>query len=148
MPDHGGDEGKTRIGERLTYIRENHPDGAMTIAGLAAKSGVSERYLREVESGRANVTVEMLEKITGALGIDRVAYLLDDLVFDQVNAELRSLQEARDQGVNAIRLRSHPSPGTSPPQPGPGHEGLAATLAWLSEIGDEAKRRQLDLPPT
>lgn len=148
MPDHGGHEGKTRTGERLTYIRENHPDGPITIVGLAAKSGVSERYLRDVESGRANVTVEMLEKITQALGIDRVAYLLDDLVFDQVNAELRSLQEARDQGVSAIRLRSHTSHGTSPPQSGPDQEGVAAMLAWLSEIGDEAKRMQQDLPPT
>ena len=109
---------------------------------------MSARYLREVEAGRTNVTVDMLEKITKALGVDRVAYLLDDLVFDQVNAELRSLQEARDHGVSAIRLRSHTAHGMSPPHAGPDQEGVAAMLAWLSEIGDRANRMQQDLPPT
>jgi transcriptional regulator with XRE-family HTH domain len=146
MPDQEHHTGKTRIGERLRYIRHNHPDGLIEQARLAAKSGVSERHIRDVEAGKANTTVAKLEKIVNALGIDRVAYLLDEEVFEQVNAQLRSLQEARTLGVDGVRLRSH---GTSSPGPSPSQEDVVAMLlARMAEIGDEAKRVQQDLPPS
>lgn len=146
MHDHEGHAGRTHRGERLRYLRRHHPDGPVTAGRLAEMSGVSERHVQNVESGTSNVTVEVLEEITHALGIDRVAYLLDEDVFNPIDAELRSLQEALTLGVLGIRLRSH---DTSFPETHPGQtEIMAGMLAQIAELGDEAKRIQRDLSPS
>lgn len=144
MPDHGAHDGKARVGERLSYIMQNHPNGVITAAQLAETSGVSERHIRDMKAGKANITLEVLEKITQALEINRPACLIDGEVFEQVKAQLRSLQEARALGVEGIRLRSH---GTSPSDPGSGQtEALAAFLDKMVAIGNEAKQMQQGLP--
>jgi transcriptional regulator with XRE-family HTH domain len=101
---------RSAVGERLRYIREHHPEGALTRAELAERSGVSLRTIAALESAEgANVQVDTLVKLTHSLGIRRVAYLLDAEVFTQVNQELalsRQLREARDAGVETVLLRN------------------------------------------
>jgi transcriptional regulator with XRE-family HTH domain len=101
---------RSAVGERLRYIREHHPEGPLTRAELAERSGVSMRTIAALESAEgANVQVDTLVKLTHSLGIRRVAYLLDGDVFAQVNQELalsRQLREAKDAGVEAVLLRN------------------------------------------
>jgi transcriptional regulator with XRE-family HTH domain len=101
---------RSAVGERLRHLREHHPEGPLTRAELAERSGVSMRTIAALESSDgANVQVDTLIKLTHSLGIRRVAYLLDADVFDQVNQELalsRQLREARDAGVEAVLLRN------------------------------------------
>ncbi|MEV6609526.1 MULTISPECIES: helix-turn-helix domain-containing protein [unclassified Kutzneria] len=101
---------RSAVGERLRHIREHHPEGAMTRAELAERSGVSLRTIAALESAEgANVQVDTLIKLTHSLGIRRVAYLLDADVFAQVNRELAlsvQLREARVAGVEAVLLRN------------------------------------------
>ena len=101
---------RSAVGDRLRHIREHHPEGPITRAQLAERSGVSMRTIAALESAEgSNVQVDTLVKLTDSLGIRRVAYLLDADVFEQVNQELalsRQLREARDAGVEAVLLRN------------------------------------------
>ncbi|MGW3661930.1 helix-turn-helix domain-containing protein [Streptomyces sp. NPDC005141] len=78
------------IARRLRHIRQYHPEGPFTLSELAERTDVSKRTLVAAESAEGtNLTIETLVKVTRGLGIARWAYLLDEQVFRQVNAELR-----------------------------------------------------------
>ncbi|MEU6274042.1 helix-turn-helix domain-containing protein [Streptomyces populi] len=92
FPD-GPDDGAVMpaIARRLRHIRQNHPEGPFTLSELAERTGVSKRTLVTAESAEGgNLTIETLVRVTRGLGITRWAYLLDEQVFQQVNAELRT----------------------------------------------------------
>ena len=55
------------IGERVHLARENH---GWTQATLAARSGISTRYIVNIEAGVANISLLRLRKLSQALGID------------------------------------------------------------------------------
>jgi XRE family aerobic/anaerobic benzoate catabolism transcriptional regulator len=55
-----------RLGER---VRESRSRQDMTRRDLAQSSGVSERYLAQLESGHGNISVLLLRQIAGALGL-------------------------------------------------------------------------------
>ncbi|MGW0533333.1 helix-turn-helix domain-containing protein [Streptomyces sp. NPDC003032] len=79
------------IARRLRHIRRHHPEGPFTLMELARLTSVSKRTLAAAESAEGtNLTIETLVKLTRGLGIRRWAYFLDEQVFQQVNAELRS----------------------------------------------------------
>ncbi|WP_306317497.1 MULTISPECIES: helix-turn-helix domain-containing protein [unclassified Streptomyces] len=91
----------TELARRLRHIRKYHPEGPFTLSDLAERTGVSKRTLVAAESAEGtNLTIETLVKVTRGLGIARSAYLLDEEVFRQVNAELRKwgdlLRQQRD----------------------------------------------------
>src|SRR5262245_17454673 len=54
-----------RLGER---VRTWRTESRMTRKALAAASGVSERYLAQLESGQGNISVLLLRKVAGAMG--------------------------------------------------------------------------------
>jgi XRE family aerobic/anaerobic benzoate catabolism transcriptional regulator len=54
-----------RLGGQLRQRREER---GLSLAELARRSGVSRRYLTEAEGGRANLSVEVLLRVAGALG--------------------------------------------------------------------------------
>ncbi len=54
------------VGTRITFLRQKKN---MTTNKLANMAGVSQSYLREVELGKKNPTVEMLSFICDALNI-------------------------------------------------------------------------------
>lgn len=62
--DLGGEQLLTRLGER---VREERARRGMSRKILARDSGVSERYLAQLESGRGNVSVLLLRQIARAL---------------------------------------------------------------------------------
>jgi XRE family aerobic/anaerobic benzoate catabolism transcriptional regulator len=55
-----------RLGER---VREARARQGMTRRDLARESGVSERYLAQLEAGHGNISVLLLRQIAGALGL-------------------------------------------------------------------------------
>ena len=55
-----------RLGERVRAWRTEH---GMTRRHLAGASGVSERYLAQLEAGRGNISVLLLRKVARAMGI-------------------------------------------------------------------------------
>jgi XRE family transcriptional regulator, aerobic/anaerobic benzoate catabolism transcriptional regulator len=55
-----------RLGERVRAWRSEH---GMTRKALAAASGVSERYLAQIEAGRGNISVLLLRRVARAMGV-------------------------------------------------------------------------------
>lgn len=62
------------LGERVRRARARR---GMTRRALAGQSGVSERYIAQLERGDGNASILVLQKIAGALGM-RPAELLDE----------------------------------------------------------------------
>src|SRR5205809_5300240 len=56
----------SRLGERVRAWRAEH---GMTRKALALASGVSERYLAQLEAGRGNISVLLLRKVARAMGV-------------------------------------------------------------------------------
>ena len=55
-----------RLGERVRTWRNEH---AMTRKALAAASGISERYLAQLEAGEGNISVLLLRRVARAMGV-------------------------------------------------------------------------------
>ena len=55
-----------RLGERVRALRGEH---GMTRKALAQASGISERYLAQLEAGRGNMSVLLLRKVGRAMGV-------------------------------------------------------------------------------
>ena len=55
-----------RLGERVRALRTGH---GMTRKTLSAASGVSERYLAQLEAGEGNISVLLLRKVARAMGV-------------------------------------------------------------------------------
>ena len=70
-----------RLGERVRAWRIDH---GMTRKALAAASGVSERYLAQLEGGEGNISVLLLRKVARAMGVP-----VDALVREQEAARPR-----------------------------------------------------------
>ncbi len=64
--DHAEAAYLARLGERVRAWRAEH---AMTRKTLALASGVSERYLAQLESGRGNISVLLLRKLAHAMQV-------------------------------------------------------------------------------
>jgi len=65
----------TRLGERTRRLRV---DQHLTLRELAERSGVSLRFLLQIESGKANVSVKRLADVAKALGTSPAALLAED----------------------------------------------------------------------
>jgi XRE family aerobic/anaerobic benzoate catabolism transcriptional regulator len=64
--DHAESAYLARLGERVRAWRSQH---AMTRKSLALASGVSERYLAQLESGQGNISVLLLRKLSRAMQV-------------------------------------------------------------------------------
>lgn len=78
------DELSNAMGVRVRGLRARR---GMTRKSLSAHSGVSERYLANLESGSANVTLSVLAKIADAFDISLVQ-LISDHNYDYLHPEL------------------------------------------------------------
>lgn len=61
-----------RVGVEVKVARVR---AKMTQRELARKSGISETYISEIESGKRNLTVTVIGKLADALGVSRAALL-------------------------------------------------------------------------
>lgn len=66
---------KTQLGTTIARLRSEF---GVSQASFALMVGVSRKYLIDIESGKANPTVDMLERIAGGLGTT-VGRLFEDL---------------------------------------------------------------------
>ncbi len=57
---------KLKVGQRIKDLRHRL---TLSQEALANKADVDRTYMTDVENGRRNISVEILEKIIGALGV-------------------------------------------------------------------------------
>ena len=77
---HRGDYTESRYLERLARrIRAARAQRGMTRAALAADSGVSLRFLAQLEAGQGNPSILVLRRIAAAMGFPPDALLSDDV---------------------------------------------------------------------
>jgi XRE family aerobic/anaerobic benzoate catabolism transcriptional regulator len=81
------DDYLTRLGER---VREERARRGMTRRILARDTGLSERYLAQLEAGRGNISIALLHRVAGALNQPLARLVGDD---SGEPAELRQFLE-------------------------------------------------------
>src|SRR5215216_6696296 len=74
MTDHDAKATLSELGARVRAWRARR---GMTRKQLAADSGLSERFLANVETGKGNVSINSLEAVAGALNITLLDLLQD-----------------------------------------------------------------------
>jgi XRE family aerobic/anaerobic benzoate catabolism transcriptional regulator len=111
-----------RIGDRLRLLRTRR---GMTRRLLAAQSGISERFIAQMEAGAGNGSILLLRAIADALGVRIQALLAED---DERPAELARLDQLL-AGLAAPQLQ----------------EALALLAARFTAAGDDARSRRIAL---
>lgn len=100
-----------RVGERLRTLRARR---GVTRRDLSRLSGVSERYIAQLEGGSGNISILLLRRIGRALGVpaeeivaERGERSPERLLLEQVVAELPEERLAEARGLlQALRGRS------------------------------------------
>lgn len=92
------DEFLSVVGQR---VRNQRSDKGMSRKRLAEVSGVSERYLAQLESGQGNMSIALLRKVTTAIGMSMGTLM---------SAEIT---EAHSLGSDSISLSSEPAKSAS-----------------------------------
>ncbi len=88
-----------KVGERITYFRQRKN---ITVNKLANLAGVSQSYLRDIERGNKQPTVEYLSYICNALGVTISQFFDYDETTDELTRALRRLNE--DQKAKLVAL--------------------------------------------
>ena len=78
------------IGERIKELRQKK---GITVNKLANLSGVSQSYLRDIELGNKQPTVEYLSYICDALGISLSRFFSDEKEINELDILLDNLTE-------------------------------------------------------
>lgn len=86
------------LGQRVRSLREGR---ALTRKALAEQTGLSERFLAELEGGRGNISVLNLAHVASALGVT-ASSLLDDLPEAKPAAGVISLLGLRGAGKTSV----------------------------------------------
>lgn len=81
------------IGDRIRAMRTSR---GMIRKDLSRQSGVSERYIAQVETGKANISIAMLWKIAHSMGV-RIPELFPDCDLRSGNAPLLTFLSRLDQ---------------------------------------------------
>lgn len=80
------------VGERITQLRK---EKGLTVNKLANLAGVSQSYLRDIELGNKQPTVEYLSYICDALGTTLEAFFADTQARDELSALISALSTAQ-----------------------------------------------------
>lgn len=89
----------TTVGERVKYFRERK---SITVNKLARLSCVSQSYLRDVELGNKQPTVEFLEYICFGLGITLQDFFSDDEKDDDLTKAIKKLTPEQRELLTAF----------------------------------------------
>ena len=84
------------VGDRVKFFREKK---GITVNKLANISGVSQSYLRDVELGKKQPTVEYLSFICDGLGITLEAFFADEKGKDEFEKLLDMLDESQKNAL-------------------------------------------------
>lgn len=87
-----------KIGERVTFFRQSK---GYSVNKLANLSGVSQSYLREIELGKRNPTVEFLSLLCDSLGITLKEFF-DDQPADPIIDKIYQLTPKQRKALGAF----------------------------------------------
>lgn len=129
-----------RVGQRVHSARR---DKGIPRRILSERSGVSQRYLAQLEAGEGNISISLLERVAAALGRD-MAWFLHDAETSPEAQRIAALFQSADQAVQSQVLRL-----LGPASPGPERAGRICLVglrgAGKSTLG-RAAGAALDLP--
>ena len=99
---HENGDYSSAVGKRFGKLRRA---GGRTRRDLSSATGISERYIGQLETGRANISLNLLHRLSGALGTTVTAVLDGDAI---IHEPLRSLAASlsADQQREACDLLS------------------------------------------
>jgi XRE family aerobic/anaerobic benzoate catabolism transcriptional regulator len=107
----------TALGQRVRHVRALR---GMSRKVLARVSGISERYIAQLESGLGNVSIKLLRRVAAAMGVR-----VEDLIVDDASPHdwpivrdlLRTASPAQVAQARAILSDAAPAPvaGRAPP---------------------------------
>jgi transcriptional regulator with XRE-family HTH domain len=66
---------------------------------LAHDAGISQSYLRDIELGNVNPTIEKLDRICKALDVSTSEFLSENIEFDNLYLEIKNLSKAQKSDV-------------------------------------------------
>jgi len=89
-----------RVGQRVRRIRTHT---GLSRRQLSERSGVSQRYLAQLESGHGNVSIALLMRISDALGLTIESLVIPD---DPLDAEARDLRRLYAEATPNQRARA------------------------------------------
>lgn len=84
------------VGERITYFRQKKH---ITVNKLANMAGISQSYLRDLELGNKQPTVEYLSYICGALNISLATFFTDDKDKNTLTSLFNELSENQQKSL-------------------------------------------------
>ena len=90
------------VGKRITELREKK---GITTNKLAYLAGISQSYLRDIELGKKNPTVEILSYICGALDISLQDFFTENasiIISNELLNILSSLTTAEQEKLTAL----------------------------------------------
>lgn len=93
------------LGERVRDARVRH---GMTRRTLAHDSGISERYLAQLESGRGNLSIVLLRRVAAAIDVSLASLVGDDqppVEYELLAERLRQLDPAELAEASSILAR-------------------------------------------
>lgn len=99
------DEGsleQRRLGERVKLARQKL---SLTLKAVGERSGLSARFLSDVEAGRANPSLGSLRELSRALEVDLLALLHEGPTSDAHAALLRHIQHLDEAHAKDLLLR-------------------------------------------
>ncbi len=96
----------TTIGQRVKFFREQKH---ITVNKLATLSGVSQSYVRDIELGKKQPTVEFLEYICFGLGITLQDFFSDDEKDDDLTKAIKKLTPQQRKMLTAFLESLHPT---------------------------------------
>lgn len=86
------------VGERIKYFRQKK---GITVNKLANISGISQSYLRDIELGNKQPTVEYLSYICEALGVS-LSYFFDDSDESDIDALITRLTSSQKEALRTF----------------------------------------------
>lgn len=100
------DEFLAVVGKR---VRRQRSEKSMSRKRLAEVSGVSERYLAQLESGQGNMSIALLRKVTMAIGMS-----MGKLMSEQLNDHHVEVNNTNTRDTNRFTHSNTSVPNRSP----------------------------------
>lgn len=98
------DEFLSVVGQR---VRKQRAEKSMSRKRLAEVSGVSERYLAQLESGQGNMSIALLRKVTTAIGMSMGALMSPDITDSPTKTGIGAISLSADEATRSTVAGPH-----------------------------------------